>query len=156
MYTWYWYFEEEISFENNNNNRFRLLLYIIFTVFQFDSRLERLDHLAKKFYHKATIHESWTEGQEERLRSTDYKTCNLQEIKVKDCFSSILRFSSYIQVIHFLSIIQAMSKKHDAFETDLAAHQDRVEQIAAIAQELKYYYTLSTVLNTHQFPLNFL
>ena len=29
-------------------------------------------------------------------------------------------------------------KKHEAFESDLAAHQDRVEQIAAIAQELKY------------------
>lgn len=31
-----------------------------------------------------------------------------------------------------------MKKKHEAFESDLAAHQDRVEQIAAIAQELKY------------------
>ena len=29
-----------------------------------------------------------------------------------------------------------MKKKHEAFESDLAAHQDRVEQIAAIAQEL--------------------
>ena len=32
---------------------------------------------------------------------------------------------------------QALKKKHEAFESDLAAHQDRVEQIAAIAQELK-------------------
>ena len=31
-----------------------------------------------------------------------------------------------------------MKKKHEAFESDLAAHQDRVEQIAAIAQELVY------------------
>lgn len=31
-----------------------------------------------------------------------------------------------------------MKKKHEAFESDLAAHQDRVEQIAAIAQELKW------------------
>merc|ERR1711913_269236 len=30
----------------------------------------------------------------------------------------------------------AKKKKHEAFESDLAAHQDRVEQIAAIAQEL--------------------
>jgi hypothetical protein len=30
-----------------------------------------------------------------------------------------------------------MMKKHEAFETDLAAHQDRVDQIVAIAQELK-------------------
>ena len=32
--------------------------------------------------------------------------------------------------------LKAMKKKHEAFESDLAAHQDRVEQIAAIAQEL--------------------
>ncbi|KAB5535981.1 hypothetical protein PHYPO_G00124080 [Pangasianodon hypophthalmus] len=31
---------------------------------------------------------------------------------------------------------EALLKKHEAFESDLAAHQDRVEQIAAIAQEL--------------------
>ena len=36
-----------------------------------------------------------------------------------------------------ISLLQAMKKKHEAFESDLAAHQDRVEQIAAIAQELK-------------------
>jgi len=32
---------------------------------------------------------------------------------------------------------KGLMKKHEAFESDLAAHQDRVEQIAAIAQELK-------------------
>lgn len=36
-----------------------------------------------------------------------------------------------------LSEIKALLRKHEAFESDLAAHQDRVEQIAAIAQELK-------------------
>uniref|UniRef100_A0A8C5G233 Alpha-actinin-2 n=1 Tax=Gouania willdenowi TaxID=441366 RepID=A0A8C5G233_GOUWI len=35
-----------------------------------------------------------------------------------------------------LTEIRAMLRKHEAFESDLAAHQDRVEQIAAIAQEL--------------------
>lgn len=34
--------------------------------------------------------------------------------------------------------IRALMRKHEAFESDLAAHQDRVEQIAAIAQELKW------------------
>lgn len=34
--------------------------------------------------------------------------------------------------------LKALRKRHEAFESDLAAHQDRVEQIAAIAQELKY------------------
>jgi Ca2+-binding EF-hand superfamily protein len=74
-------------------------------------RLERLDHLAKKFYHKSSIHQSWTVGKEEMLKSEDYKVCSLADIK-------------------------ALLKKHEAFGSDLAAHQDRVEQIAAIAQEL--------------------
>merc|ERR1711971_592072 len=39
-------------------------------------------------------------------------------------------------------------KKHEAFESDLAAHQDRVEQIAAIAQELNALdYWDSTAVN---------
>uniref|UniRef100_A0A8C6UZZ2 Actinin, alpha 1 n=1 Tax=Neogobius melanostomus TaxID=47308 RepID=A0A8C6UZZ2_9GOBI len=74
-------------------------------------RLERLDHLAEKFRQKAAIHEAWTEGKEEMLQKKDYETASLSEIK-------------------------ALLKKHEAFESDLAAHQDRVEQIAAIAQEL--------------------
>jgi len=74
-------------------------------------RLERLDHLAKKFKHKADIHEEWTKGKEERLQSQEYRNCKLNDVK-------------------------ALKKKHEAFESDLAAHQDRVEQIAAIAQEL--------------------
>lgn len=51
-------------------------------------------------------------GKEEMLQQSDYETASLSEIK-------------------------ALLKKHEAFESDLAAHQDRVEQIAAIAQELK-------------------
>lgn len=74
-------------------------------------RLERLDHLAKKFKHKCDIHESWSEGKENLLEAQDFKRCKLNDLK-------------------------ALIKKHEAFESDLAAHQDRVEQIAAIAQEL--------------------
>ncbi|XP_045499968.1 alpha-actinin, sarcomeric isoform X2 [Colias croceus] len=74
-------------------------------------RLERLEYLAQKFKHKADIHEDWTRGKEEMLQSQDFRQCKLYDIK-------------------------ALKKKHEAFESDLAAHQDRVEQIAAIAQEL--------------------
>eukprot|EP00061_Rhincodon_typus_P018348 g47490.t1 len=74
-------------------------------------RLERLDHLAEKFRQKATIHEDWTKDKEAMLTQKDYETATLADIK-------------------------ALLKKHEAFESDLAAHQDRVEQIAAIAQEL--------------------
>lgn len=44
-----------------------------------------------------------------------------------------------------LTEIRALLRKHEAFESDLAAHQDRVEQIAAIAQELKYALPLTDV-----------
>ncbi|KAM6988197.1 alpha-actinin-4 isoform 5-T5 [Tautogolabrus adspersus] len=74
-------------------------------------RLERLEHLAEKFHQKAAIHESWTDGKEAMLTQKDYETSTLSEVK-------------------------ALLRKHEAFESDLAAHQDRVEQIAAIAQEL--------------------
>jgi len=85
-------------------------------------RLERLEHLAKKFNHKADIHMSWTEGKEEMLLSQDFRHSKLNELK-------------------------ALKKKHEAFESDLAAHQDRVEQIAAIAQELNAldYYDSATI-----------
>ena len=87
-------------------------------------RLERLEHLAKKFKHKADIHEAWTSGKEQMLSSSDYKNCKIFELK-------------------------AMKKKHEAFESDLAAHQDRVEQIAAIAQELNALdYWDSAAVNT--------
>ena len=35
-------------------------------------RLERLEHLAKKFKHKADIHEAWTSGKESMLSSRYY------------------------------------------------------------------------------------
>lgn len=54
-------------------------------------------------------------GKEAMLKQRDYETATLSDIK-------------------------ALIRKHEAFESDLAAHQDRVEQIAAIAQELKYVY----------------
>merc|ERR1719430_2640012 len=85
-------------------------------------RLERIDHLAKKFAHKSSIHEEWTRGKEEMLQSQEYRNCKLNELK-------------------------ALKKKHEAFESDLAAHQDRVEQIAAIAQELNAldYHDVATI-----------
>ena len=43
------------------------------------------------------------------------------------------------QIISFLKhlTVQAMKKQHEAFETDLAAHEDRVEQLAQVAKELE-------------------
>ncbi|XP_058261546.1 alpha-actinin-2-like isoform X2 [Hemibagrus wyckioides] len=74
-------------------------------------RLERLDHLAEKFQQKAFTYESWAKGKDELLTQKDYEQASLTEVR-------------------------ALLRRHEAFESDLAAHQDRVEQIAAIAQEL--------------------
>ncbi|XP_061083607.1 alpha-actinin-2-like isoform X8 [Conger conger] len=74
-------------------------------------RLQRLDHLAEKFRQKASAHETWTAGKDELLSLKDFESASLFEVR-------------------------ALLRKHEAFESDLAAHQDRVEQIAAIAQEL--------------------
>ncbi|VFV32288.1 alpha-actinin-2 isoform X1 [Panthera pardus] len=74
-------------------------------------RLERVEHLAEKFKQKASTHETWAYGKEQILLQKDYESATLTEVR-------------------------AMLRKHEAFESDLAAHQDRVEQIAAIAQEL--------------------
>lgn len=45
---------------------------------------------------------------------------------------SISRVLIYLEICN----IKALRKRHEAFESDLGAHQDRVEQIAAIAREL--------------------
>nr|AJG04859.1 alpha actinin [Lumbricus terrestris] len=74
-------------------------------------RLERLDHLAQKFKLKCDIHEEWSVGKEDMLQAQDFKKSRLSDLK-------------------------ALRKRHEAFEGDLASHQERVEQIAAIAQEL--------------------
>ncbi|XP_055791440.1 alpha-actinin-3-like isoform X2 [Salvelinus fontinalis] len=93
-------------------------------------RLERLDHLAEKFKQKSSLHESWTSalwssGTVELLSMKDYESASLLEIR-------------------------ALMRKHEAFESDLAAHQDRVEQIAAIAQELNELdYHDAVAINAH-------
>ncbi len=45
-------------------------------------RLERLDHLAKKFKHKCEIHETWALGKEQLLEAQDFKRCKLMDLKV--------------------------------------------------------------------------
>ena len=56
--------------------QFQLTLFDIFSEKGFEEwllaelmRLERLEHLAKKFKHKADIHEAWTSGKESMLSS---------------------------------------------------------------------------------------
>ena len=116
-------------------------------------RLERLEHLAKKFKHKADIHEAWTSGKEEMLSSqvitiTGSYLFGMNELNISHkcklkykCLGQSYVIISLFQLMQDyknckIFELKAMKKKHEAFESDLAAHQDRVEQIAAIAQEL--------------------
>ncbi|XP_056626860.1 alpha-actinin-2-like isoform X1 [Triplophysa dalaica] len=86
-------------------------------------RLERVEHLAEKFQQKAASHEGWAKGKDLLLSEKDYENASLTEVR-------------------------ALLQKHEAFESDLAAHQDRVEQIAAIAQELNELdYQTAGVIN---------
>lgn len=74
-------------------------------------------HCEKKSLNSSYLYGQWTclcvSGKEDLLSQKDYESASLMEIR-------------------------ALMRKHEAFESDLAAHQDRVEQIAAIAQELKW------------------
>ncbi|XP_076856693.1 alpha-actinin-2 [Brachyhypopomus gauderio] len=86
-------------------------------------RLERAEHLAEKFQQKASTHEAWEIGKSELLTLKDYENASLTEVR-------------------------ALLRRHEAFESDLAAHQDRVEQVAAIAQELNELdYHASAAIN---------
>lgn len=115
-------------------------------------RLQRLDHLAEKFRQKATNHEAWAAG-ESRTRSSVLCLLNIKSLllflRVFLCFSLLSWFNQPTigkeemltrkdYETASLMEIRALLRKHEAFESDLSAHQDRVEQIAAIAQELKY------------------
>lgn len=85
-------------------------------------RLHRLEHLYKKFVLKCGNHEAWMEGKEAQQQSQDFKSCKLNDLK-------------------------AMMNKQVAFEADLGAHQERVEQICKIAEDLNNlgYHDLDSV-----------
>uniref|UniRef100_G3U448 Actinin alpha 3 n=1 Tax=Loxodonta africana TaxID=9785 RepID=G3U448_LOXAF len=83
-------------------------------------RLQRLQHLAEKFQQKASLHEAWTRGKEDMLSQHDYESASLQDVR-------------------------ALLRRHEAFESDLAAH-DRVEHIATLSRaqvELDYHEAAS-------------
>lgn len=104
-------------------------------------RLEKLEHLAGKFHQKAAIHEGWTDG------TLFVATSLFVSPLLLFHFLFLLIYNTYAgkeamltkkdYATSTLSEVKALLRKHEAFESDLAAHQDRVEQIVAIAQELK-------------------
>lgn len=64
-------------------------------------RLERLDHLAKKFKHKCDIHEEWAYGKEDMLQAQDFKQCRLNELKVSEFYP----FTTSLGPLFFVEVI---------------------------------------------------
>jgi len=69
------------------------------------------DNKAESFGNKADAHEAWTAGKDAEMAADDYTATNLAGVV-------------------------ALKKKHEAFQSDLAAHELRVHTIAHLAGEL--------------------
>ena len=63
----------------------------------FVPRLERLDHLLKKFQHKCNIHEAWSDGKEDQLKDNDFSNTPLNELRVSRNLKGDTRLS-YIKL----------------------------------------------------------
>lgn len=57
-------------------------------------RLERLDHLAKKFRHKCDLHEQWSSEITEALKDKNFSKYRLDEVRVSFCFKAFT-FASF-------------------------------------------------------------
>lgn len=91
-------------------------------------RLRRVEYLVRKFEIRCSTHEAWAKGKPSMLSSKDYLSCNLPELR-------------------------ALMKRHEAFQSELAANDDRVERIRALADELAYvalydhFFVISSVIS---------
>ncbi|XP_029690639.1 spectrin beta chain, non-erythrocytic 1-like isoform X3 [Takifugu rubripes] len=74
-------------------------------------RQEKLEQLARRFDRKAAMRETWL-SENQRLVSQDNFGCDLQAV-------------------------EAATKKHEAIETDIAAYEERVQAVVAVAKELE-------------------
>uniref|UniRef100_A0A8C4QDW5 Uncharacterized protein n=1 Tax=Eptatretus burgeri TaxID=7764 RepID=A0A8C4QDW5_EPTBU len=90
-------------------------------------RLQRLDHLVAKFKIKADGHEAWSAGIDQQLEN---EILGGGENLATDESDGPLKIGNN------LATVQVLIRRQEALESDLAAHQEGVEQIAAIAQEL--------------------
>lgn len=80
-------------------------------------RIQLAESKAERFNAKATAHEAWTSGKDADLASDDFSSLNLAGVS-------------------------ALLKKHEAFQSDLTAHEQRVHEIGTLANELdelRYY-----------------
>eukprot|EP00045_Choanoeca_perplexa_P009106 m.85930 g.85930 ORF g.85930 m.85930 type:complete len:878 (+) comp14752_c0_seq1:81-2714(+) len=74
-------------------------------------RVQLAESKAERFNAKANAHESWTNGKDGELSQDDYSELNLAGVS-------------------------ALLKRHEAFQSDLTAHEQRVHEIGTLAHEL--------------------
>eukprot|EP00056_Hartaetosiga_gracilis_P007801 m.112274 g.112274 ORF g.112274 m.112274 type:complete len:903 (+) comp12781_c3_seq1:216-2924(+) len=74
-------------------------------------RIQLAEAKAAAFNTKADSHDGWTNGLDAELAADDYSGANF-------------------------AAVSALIKKHDAFQSDLMAHEQRVHEIGTLAQEL--------------------
>ena len=74
-------------------------------------RVRQAEAKAALFTSKADAHEAWTSGKDAQLQADDYSGANL-------------------------ATVSALLKKHQAFQSDLTAHEQRVHEIGTLANEL--------------------
>uniref|UniRef100_A0A1I7XG64 Uncharacterized protein n=1 Tax=Heterorhabditis bacteriophora TaxID=37862 RepID=A0A1I7XG64_HETBA len=119
-------------------------------------RLERLEHLAEKFRRKCSLHEEWSHGKEDALRSNDWKCSGLYKIKVSiikkiDLFEyNILIFRAApfnnwldgaredladLVIVHEMREIEELCSAHDQFKATLSDADREFGSITAIEQE---------------------
>ncbi|TKS67942.1 Spectrin beta chain, non-erythrocytic 1 [Collichthys lucidus] len=84
-------------------------------------RQEKLEQLARRFDRKAAMRETWL-SENQRLVSQDNFGFDLQAV-------------------------EAATKKHEAIETDIAAYEERVQAVVAVAKELEveHYHDIKRV-----------
>ncbi|TGZ70583.1 hypothetical protein CRM22_003120 [Opisthorchis felineus] len=89
-------------------------------------RVRRVEYLIKKFEIRCSTHEAWAKGKPQALSGNAHLKCTLPELR-------------------------ALMKRHEAFQSELAANDDRVERIGALADELGklHYHNMSAVTNRY-------
>ena len=112
-------------------------------------RQEKLEQLARRFDRKAAMRETWL-SENQRLVSqvggTKHVLCSpVMSVGSADVLSPP---SSLQDNFGFdLQAVEAATKKHEAIETDIAAYEERVQAVVAVAKELdvEHYHDIKRI-----------
>jgi len=122
--------KEYEEFLRNEITRYAVNIVCIILTGLLSVRLERLEHLAARFNHKASNLEAWMAGKTEQLAQRD----DVESASLAEALASCLFVSDGNTMLYHL---QALLKIHETFDTDLEAHKSRIGLLTDIARELK-------------------